>query len=145
MELVAPKGQVYQAGTLSGNPLAMTAGIETLKVLSAPDTYVQLEERSLRLADGLSSAAIKADVPVFISRVGSILTLFFTGKEVVDYESARSSDADLYAHFFDGMLAEGIYLPPSQFEAIFVSLAHSKEDIQLTAKAAERVLLTCAQ
>jgi len=145
MEMVAPRGQVYQAGTLSGNPLAMTAGIETLKVLSAPDVYVQLEERSSQLAEGLRHAAAGADVPVFISRVGSVLTLFFNSNEVVDYESARSSDVDLYARFFQGMLDEGIYLPPSQFEALFISLAHSKEDIELTARAAERVLLTCAQ
>lgn len=145
MERVAPRGQVYQAGTLSGNPLAMTAGIETLKFLSAPDTYVQLEERSSQLADGLRHAAAGASVPVFISRVGSILTLFFTSKEVVDYESARSSDVGLYARFFNSLLAEGVYLPPSQFEAIFVSLAHSKEDIDLMARAVERVLLTCAQ
>ena len=145
MEMVAPKGQVYQAGTLSGNPLAMTAGRETLKILSAPDTYVQLEERSSHLADSLSRAAAKAGVPVFISRVGSILTVFFTNGEVVDYESALSSDVDLYARFFHGMLAEGIYLPPSQFEAIFVSLAHSQKDIELTARAAEQTLPNCHQ
>ena len=145
MEMVAPKGQVYQAGTLSGNPLAMTAGRETLKILSVPDTYVQLEERSSHLADSLSRAAAKAGVPVFISRVGSILTVFFTNGEVVDYESALSSDVDLYARFFHGMLAEGIYLPPSQFEAIFVSLAHSQKDIELTARAAEQTLPNCHQ
>jgi glutamate-1-semialdehyde 2,1-aminomutase len=145
MEMVAPEGQVYQAGTLSGNPVAMTAGIETLKILSAHDTYVQLEERSAQLADGLQLAAAGAEVSVFISRVGSILTVFFTSQEVVDYESARSSDADLYARFFHSMLDKGIYLPPSQFEALFISLAHSEKDIELTVKAAERAFKACLQ
>jgi len=145
MEMVAPKGQVYQAGTLSGNPIAMTAGIETLKILSTSDTYVQLEERSSQLADGLSRAAAGASVPVFISRVGSLLTVFFTANEVVDYESARSSNTDLYSRFFHGMLDEGIYLPPSQFEALFVSLAHSEKDIEQTAKGAEKAFSACLQ
>ena len=141
MEMVAPVGQVYQAGTLAGNPLAMTAGIETLKILSVPNTYSLLEENSSQLAAGLEHAAARAGAPVFISRVGSILTVFFTKEEVVNYESALFSDVNLYAHFFHGMLAEGIYLPPSQFEAAFVSLAHSEEDIKATVEVAEQTFL----
>jgi len=137
MAMVAPLGPVYQAGTLSGNPLAMTAGIETLKVLAEPGAYERLEERSARLADGLRAAAEAARVPVFQARVGSLFCTFFSGERVVDYASAKRSDTNGYARFFRAMLANGVYLAPSQFEAGFLSLAHRDEDIERTVQAAE--------
>ena len=140
MEMVAPLGPVYQAGTLSGNPLAMAAGIATLKVLSQAGTYEQLEQRASALGEGLAEISSRSGVPSYSSRVGSILTAFFTDREVVDYESAVSSDTTIYASFFSGMLERGIYLAPSQFEAAFVSLAHTDDDIAATLKTAEEVL-----
>ena len=137
MELVAPLGPVYQAGTLSGNPLAMTAGIETLHVLQSAETYPQLEQLSARLADGLREAARTADVPVFQTRQGSMMTLFFTAQPVSDYVSARTADTARFARFFRVMLEQGVYLAPSQFEATFVSLAHTEADIDLTLQAAQ--------
>jgi len=137
MEMVAPLGPVYQAGTLAGNPLTMTAGIETLKVLAEPGAYERLEERSARLVDGLRAAAEAARAPVFQTRVGSMFCTFFSGERVVDYASAKRSDTSRYARFFRSMLANGIYLAPSQFEAGFLSLAHSEQDIDRTVRAAE--------
>jgi glutamate-1-semialdehyde 2,1-aminomutase len=137
MELVAPLGPVYQAGTLSGNPLCMTAGIETLKVLAQPGAYERLEERSARLADGLRAAAEAARVPVFQTRVGSMFCTFFSAERVVDYASAKRSDSSRYGRFFRAMLANDVYLAPSQFEAGFLSLAHSEQDIERTIRAAE--------
>jgi glutamate-1-semialdehyde 2,1-aminomutase len=139
MEMVAPLGPVYQAGTLSGNPLAMTAGIETLRILGQPGTYEQLEEKAAMLASRLSALAAEAGIPMLVARVGSILTAFFTANEVVDYESARSSDTSSYALFFGHMLERGIYLAPSQFEATFLSLAHTQRDIDVTLTAAGEV------
>jgi glutamate-1-semialdehyde 2,1-aminomutase len=139
MEMVAPLGPVYQAGTLSGNPLAMTAGIETLKVLAQPGTYQRLEEKSARLAAGLRAAAQAAGIPVFQTRVGSMFCTFFSADRVVDYASAKRSDSSKYAVFFRAMLANGVYLAPSQFEAGFLSLAHSEQDIERTIQAAEAV------
>jgi glutamate-1-semialdehyde 2,1-aminomutase len=141
MEMIAPVGSVYQAGTLSGNPLAMTAGIETLRILSQPGIYQQLEEKTTALVEAITHLSSKAEVATHIPRVGSIFTIFFTKREVVDYESAQSSDTSLYTRFFNQMLEQGIYLPPSQFEANFVSLAHGKEEIDTTLVAAERALL----
>ena len=138
MEMVAPLGQVYQAGTLSGNPLAMTAGIEALKLLSRPEVYSQLEAKSSLLERGLLQAANRAGINIQVSRVGSILTAFFTGKPVTDYETACRTNTELYARFFHQMLSLGIYLPPSQFEATFTSMAHSDDDIQATVDAADR-------
>jgi glutamate-1-semialdehyde 2,1-aminomutase len=140
MEMIAPVGSVYQAGTLSGNPLAMTAGIETLRILSQPGIYQQLEEKTTALVERITHLSSKAEVATHIPRVGSIFTIFFTKREVVDYESAQSSDTSLYNRFFNQMLEQGIYLPPSQFEANFVSLAHGKEEIDTTLVAAERAL-----
>ena len=137
MEMISPLGPVYQAGTLSGNPLTMVAGIETLRILSQPGTYKQLEERADALQNGLTCLAAESGVAVSTSRVGSILTLFFTNQEVSDYELARSSDTKLYTRFFSHMLERGIYLAPSQFEAAFVSLAHTKEDVETTLRVAE--------
>ncbi|MEE8369711.1 MAG: glutamate-1-semialdehyde 2,1-aminomutase [Dehalococcoidia bacterium] len=140
MSLVAPLGPVYQAGTLSGNPLSMTAGIETLKVLEEPVIYRVLEERGAALAEGLSRAAAKAGLPLQVSRVGSLLTPFFAKRTVSDYDSARRADTRRYAAFFQGMLSRGVYLPPSQFEAFFISLAHRDDDIERTVQAAAEVL-----
>ncbi|UCG10789.1 MAG: glutamate-1-semialdehyde 2,1-aminomutase [Dehalococcoidia bacterium] len=140
MEMVAPLGPVYQAGTLSGNPLAMTAGIETLKVLRQPGVYQQLEAKSSALAGGIKKAAAEAGISLYIGRVASLLTVFFTAKAVVDYESARQADTKLFARFFQNLLSAGIYWPPSQFEAAFVSTAHTDKDIQLTLGAVKTAL-----
>ncbi len=141
MEWIAPVGPVYQAGTLSGNPLAMAAGIATLDVLAeTKDPYGQLEGRGAQLEEGLRGAASAAGLPVTVNRVGSLLTAFFTGRPVTDYASARTSDTARYARFFRGMLARGIYLAPSQFEAAFISLAHSEADIERTVGSARQVM-----
>ncbi|MDO8578571.1 MAG: aminotransferase class III-fold pyridoxal phosphate-dependent enzyme, partial [Dehalococcoidales bacterium] len=140
MSLMAPLGPVYQAGTLSGNPLAVTAGIETLKVLKQPGVYKQLEKKAAALEEGFVKAASKADTSLCISRAGSLLTAFFTPDAVTDYDSAKKSDTALYAKFFWKMIEEGIYWPPSEFEAAFVSLAHSDEDIQFTIEAIAKSL-----
>ena len=141
MEMISPSGPVYQAGTLSGNPLAMTAGIATLEILKESGAYETLETRSNMLADGLSTAAAESKIPVAINRVGSMLSVFFTrraGATVRNYADATSSDTQAYAKFFHAMLDNGIYLPPSQYEAWFVGLAHSDEIIEQSIKAAER-------
>jgi glutamate-1-semialdehyde 2,1-aminomutase len=140
MAMMAPIGPVYQAGTLSGNPLAMTAGIETLKLLGQSGVYEQLEARSSTLAAGIVLAAARADARLHISRVASLLTIFFTDKPVIDYESARQSDTALFGSFFQHLLSEGIYWPPSQFETAFVSLAHRDEDIRFTIRAVDKAL-----
>jgi glutamate-1-semialdehyde 2,1-aminomutase len=143
MELVAPLGPVYQAGTLSGNPLAMAAGIEALKILHEPGTYEKLDKQTALLAQGLERAAAKAGVRLSVTRAGSMLTPFFNLSEVTDYDSALSSDTALYARFFNHMLERGIYLPPSQFEAVFTSLAHTEEDIDKTLAAASVAFGAC--
>jgi len=137
MEKVAPLGPVYQAGTLSGNPLAMRAGIETLKLLAAPRFYEILEEKGKRLEEGLRQRAREAGVPVRINRAGSALTVFFTETDVVDYATAKTSDTKRYARFFASMLERGIFFPPSQFEACFLSAAHTDGDLEETLQAAE--------
>ncbi len=135
MDWVAPLGPVYQAGTLAGNPLSMVAGCATLEQLT-PALYQQLEERSARLAEGLREAAERAGVSVRIHRVGSMLSVFFTEREVVDYATAATTDRARYARFFHAMLARGIYLPPSPLEAWFVSAAHTESHIERTLRAA---------
>jgi glutamate-1-semialdehyde 2,1-aminomutase len=127
---------MYQAGTLSGNPLAVVAGIATLKEIRKPGTYEQLEEMSARLVEGLGKGARNAGVPVQINRVGSMFTVFFTAAPVTEFQSASASDTGRYAKFFHAMLECGVYLAPSQFEACFVSLAHTKKDIGATIRAA---------
>lgn len=136
MELLAPMGPVYQAGTLSGNPIAMTAGIKTLELLGRPGIYEELEAKAKQLESGLKEAAAAAGLPVHISRAASMLTVFFTRHPVEDYESALKCDTERYSRFFWGMLERGVYLPPSQFEAMFLSTAHSWEDIEKTLTAA---------
>ncbi len=140
MEKVSPAGPVYQAGTLSGNPLAMTAGIETLKLLRQPGVYEKLDRLSARLAEGLGEAARKAGKPVFQTRVGSMSTTFFTQNTVVDYASALTCDTAQFGRFFRGMLERGFYFAPSQFEATLVSLAHQESDIEATVAAAREVM-----
>ena len=146
MEMIAPQGPVYQAGTLSGNPLAVTAGITTLtRLLSKKSLYRQLEARSAALANGLKEAAEKAGVPIWQNRVGSMQSLFFTDKPVTDYASARLSDTRSYAKFFWAMLEEGVYLAPSQFEATLLSTAHTEQDINFTTKAAFKAMRRLAK
>jgi glutamate-1-semialdehyde 2,1-aminomutase len=136
MDLIAPSGPVYQAGTLSGNPLAVTAGLATLKELRARGLYKKLEEQSAALARGVGEAAKKAGIPLTQTRVGSMLTAFFTPGPVVDWNTAKQSDTKRYGRFFHLMLEQGIYLAPSQFEAAFLSTAHTSADIDKTIKAA---------
>lgn len=145
MELLAPLGPVYQAGTLSGNPLAMAAGVATLDALAqTPHAYSQLDEMAARLVDGWQAAAASAGLPVTINRVGSMFTAFLTAGPVTDYASAKGSDTAAYARFFHAMLERGIYLAPSQFEAAFLSLAHSTEDIAITITALQEALQSVA-
>jgi glutamate-1-semialdehyde 2,1-aminomutase len=136
MSMISPEGTVYQAGTLSGNPLAMTAGIETLKVLSKKGAYKKLEERSAQLEHALRDAAERAGAEVKFYRAGTMFCTYLTGKEVTDYETAKLADTKKFASFFLGMLRKGVNLAPSQFEAGFMSMAHSPGDIEKTARAA---------
>jgi len=141
MEQIAPSGPVYQAGTLSGNPLAMAAGLATLRILaSRPEIYEHLEERSAMLAEGLLAAAAEAGVAATVNRVGSMMTLFFQPGPVTDYASAKRSDAARFARFFHAMLGLGHYLPPSQYECLFMSAAHSKADVAATIAAAKQAM-----
>jgi glutamate-1-semialdehyde 2,1-aminomutase len=142
MEQVAPTGPVYQAGTLSGNPLAMAAGIATLKQIGRPGFYSALDDVAQRLSDGLSAAADRAGIAVTGTRVGSMLGLFFIDGPVRNYADAKRSDLKRFADFYQGMLQRGIYLAPSQFEASFVSAAHEPSDVDETIAAAEAVFRT---
>jgi glutamate-1-semialdehyde 2,1-aminomutase len=144
MDLVAPAGPVYQAGTLSGNPIAMTAGIWALERLS-PKLYKQLARRGAMLAAGLADAARVAAVPLQVNALGSLLTPFFTSSPVRDYTSALGSNTAAYAAFFRGMLSRGIYPPPSQFEAWFLSAAHSERDIRKTIAASKGAMKEVAK
>ena len=138
MQMMAPVGPVYQAGTLSGNPLAMTAGIETLKILGQPGIYAKLENKTAQLEDGIRKTAAESGISFYISRVASLVTLFFVSRPVGDYEAAKQSNTTVFNQIFHRLQEQGIYWPPSQFEAAFVSLAHSAEDIQLTVKAFQK-------
>ncbi len=140
MQQVAPLGPVYQAGTLSGNPLAMAAGIATLQALAQPGFYESLEAKAARLAEGVNAAVEKQGVAAHLSRVGSMMTLFFTGDAPYDYGTVRKADAARYGRFFHALLEAGVYFPPSQFEAAFVSAAHSEADIDETVRAVEKAL-----
>jgi glutamate-1-semialdehyde 2,1-aminomutase len=139
MSKVAPQGDIYQAGTLSGNPVAMAAGIATLELLKVPGIYERLEEKSGRLANGLRKIAEKSGVPVFVNRVGSMLCMFFTDRKVRNFDDAKTSDLKRFTAYYKGMLERGIYLAPSQFEAFFLSIAHETKHIQKTLEAAQEV------
>jgi glutamate-1-semialdehyde 2,1-aminomutase len=138
MQLLAPEGPVYQAGTLSGNPLSVKAGIKTLEILKRELPYPELEQKTERLKQGLVQAAKKRGVSVHINQIASMLTLFFTSKKVFDYKTALSADTNKFSQFHKAMLNQGIYLPPSQFEAWFLSLAHTTDDIEETISCADR-------
>jgi glutamate-1-semialdehyde 2,1-aminomutase len=140
MSMVAPAGPMYQAGTLSGNPLAMTAGIKTLELLRKPGTYEQLEQITQKLSNGLLAAAREAGHDVTGGSISAMFGMFFTDKEVHNYDDAKTSDLKKFARFHRGMLEKGVYLAPSQFEAGFTSLAHTDEDINTTIAAAKEVL-----
>ncbi|MEK6303373.1 MAG: glutamate-1-semialdehyde 2,1-aminomutase [Acidobacteriota bacterium] len=145
MKKVAPLGSVYQAGTLSGNPLAVTAGLETLKLLKQINPYAELERRSAKLESGLREAAAQAGLASTVNRAGSMMTAFFTEGPVTDWPTAAKSDKERYARFFRAMLEEGIYLAPSQFECAFVSFAHSDSDIDRTIEAAGSAMHVAAE
>ena len=138
MQWVAPLGTMYQAGTLSGNPLAMTAGIETLKLLKEDGVFAQIEQKTADLGEGIAQAAKKAGIPAYSTRVGTMFSLFFTSQKVIDYASAKTSDTARFGAFFQKLLEEGVYIAPSQFEAGFMSLAHSDRDIHHTIEAADK-------
>ncbi len=140
MATVAPLGPMYQAGTLSGNPVAMAAGAATLEALQVPGVYEALEAKASRLAAGLQAVFADAETPLCVNRVGSMMTLFFNAGAVNGWETVSASDRDGFARFFHRMLEEGVYLPPSPFEAMFVSTAHTDADIQATLDAARRAL-----
>jgi glutamate-1-semialdehyde 2,1-aminomutase len=144
MELVSPAGPVYQAGTLSGNPLAMTAGLWSLDNLS-PKLYATLAALGARLAAGLADAAREAGVALQVNAFGSLVTPFFTNQPVRDFASATSADTEAYARFFRGMLTRGVYPPPSQFEAWFLSAAHTAKDIDKTIRAARAAMVDVAK
>jgi glutamate-1-semialdehyde 2,1-aminomutase len=135
MRQIAPDGPVYQAGTLSGNPLAMTAGYATLKQLGKPGVYDELERKAARLEEGITANAREHGIPVHFNRVGSMVGMFFTGDKVVNYETARTSDLERFSKYFRLMVEAGISLPPSQFEGMFISTAHTAEDIERTIQA----------
>ena len=140
MQLVSPLGPMYQAGTLSGNPIAVAAGKATLGVLKNSSIYNDLEERSAEFEDGVRRAAEKHGVPIAFNRVGSMWTMFFTDAPVTDFDSANRSNREKFARFFHLMLGEGVYLPPSQLEAAFFSAAHAKKDIQQLIERVDRAL-----
>ena len=141
MEKLAPLGPVYQAGTLSGNPLAMAAGLKCLEILGRPGNYERLEQLGKRLGDGLAAAAAEAKVAVTVNRLGSMVTMFFTKGPVTDYATAKTSDTNRFGQFFRKMRERGVFLPPAQYEAMFVSLAHSDEDIDGVIAAAKASLV----
>ena len=139
MQMIAPIGKVYQAGTLSGNPLAMAAGLAQLKLLQAPLTYKMLEANTNRLVEGLKKLSTKK-MPLQIAHTNGLLTVFFTKEPVVDLESAKTCDLEVFAKVWRSIMQDGIYWPPSQFESAFVSTVHSKQDIDQTIATFEKAL-----
>src|SRR5262245_10870060 len=144
MEQISPLGPVYQAGTLSGNPLAVAGGLATLRALADPAVYERLETLGARVEAGLVDAARRAGVPLTVNRVGSMLTAFFTASPVADLAPPKRSDTARYARFFHAMLERGVFLAASQFEAAFVSLAHTDDDLEAAARAAQEAMKTLA-
>ena len=144
MSLLAPAGPVYQAGTLSGNPLAMAAGLATLELIQAPDFYSQLEASTERLIEGLEEAANAAGLPFSTTQVGGMFGLYFNGEYVDTYAKSVASDTQQFRRFFGGMLERGVFLAPSAFEAGFMSAAHSNQDIDETVAAASQVMAELA-
>jgi len=142
MEMIAPAGAVYQAGTLSGNPLAMTAGIETLRILRQRTLWNQIERRTAALREGLTEAAKQSGVAVHCNQVGTMFALFFSEQPVRDWQSASTCNTDRYAAYFRSMLEAGVYLAPSQFEALFLSAAHTDADIEATLDAARKAFIS---
>jgi glutamate-1-semialdehyde 2,1-aminomutase len=145
MSQIAPQGMIYQAGTLSGNPIAMAAGIATLEQLKAEGVYENLEEKAKRLVAGLADAARKAGVAARVDHVGSMLGMFFTDQNVTCFDDAKTCDLELFSGFYQGMRQQGIYIAPSQFEALFLSTAHADEHIDATVDAVEKVLKNLAK
>jgi glutamate-1-semialdehyde 2,1-aminomutase len=145
MSQIAPQGSIYQAGTLSGNPIAMVAGIATLEQLKKEGVYEALEEKSARLAAGLADAARKSGIAARVDHVGSMLGMFFTDRDVANFEDAKTCDLERFSAFYQGMRQQGIYLAPSQFEVLFLSAAHSDEHIDATISAAQQVLAQLSQ
>jgi glutamate-1-semialdehyde 2,1-aminomutase len=145
MEQIAPLGPVYQAGTLSGNPLAVTAGIETLRLLRDPGLYERLEAKTRQLCDGVQAAAQHAGVPVFTTRIGSMFCTFLTAQPVTDYTSASTSDTVRFRRYFHGLLDAGVYVAPSQFEAGFISVAHTDGEIERTIEASYQAFQAAAR
>lgn len=146
MELVAPCGPVYQAGTLSGNPVAMAAGLAQLQILSDhPECYTVMETSAHYLAEHLRTSAAKHGISIWVNQVGSLLCPYFTDEPVIGFSSAKTSDTGMYAKYFNGMLRRGVYLAPSQFEAMFVSAAHTQNDLAFTAQAAEETFAEISQ
>jgi glutamate-1-semialdehyde 2,1-aminomutase len=137
MENIAPSGPIYQAGTLSGNPLAMTAGYETLKKLT-PEAYNEFDRKADLLINGMREAAVKHNIPHRFTKAGSMVGFFFTSEEVTNYDQAKTADINMFAEYYQYMLQEGVFLPPSQFEGMFLSTAHTDEDIQKTIQAADK-------
>ena len=140
MNFIAPLGSVYQAGTLSGNPLAVTAGLTTLKLLKRLNPYAELERRSARLEEGFRQVAKECGIPASTNRVGSMMTVFFTDERVTSWDTAKGANTDLYGRFFRAMLSQGVYLAPSQFECAFVSIMHNEDVIDKTIVAARNAM-----
>jgi len=140
MDYISPMGSVYQAGTLSGNPLAMAAGNVMFDLLSKDGVYESLEEKSAKLCQGLKQNVEDLGIDAQFTRVGSMFSMFFTSKEIVDFETVKTCDTDFFKRYFNGLLEEGVYIAPSQFEAGFMSLVHTDEEINLTIEASRKAL-----
>ncbi|MCM8757438.1 MAG: aminotransferase class III-fold pyridoxal phosphate-dependent enzyme, partial [Candidatus Omnitrophica bacterium] len=138
MELLVPQGSVYQAGTFSGNPLTVSAGLQTLKILFEGNPYKKLEELTKYLCENIRKIAEKFEIKLKINFIGSMFSLFFANREIIDYNTVRTQDTDLFKRFYHGLLKEGIYFSPSGFEANFLSTAHTDQDLEKTLKAMEK-------
>jgi len=140
MDSIAPVGSIYQAGTLSGNPLAMTAGIEMIKLLSGQSVYDELERKSEKLCAGYKSNVKNLGITAQFTRVGSMFSMFFTDQDIIDFESVKSCDTNFFQSYFTALLEEGVYIAPSQFEAGFMSAVHTDEEIEQTIEANYKAL-----